>query len=96
MPSMKHCAITSRCSRPTQNPWLVHGLDPDVKAARLANYVITLGKDLLALSRACGVDHPALVSLDHVEVVDARFGSTSAREVFGYEPGWGVPESVPV
>lgn len=75
----------------TQNPWLVHGLDPELKAARLANYVLTLRKDLLALSRACGVTHPALISLDHVDVLDDRFGATSARDVFGYEPGWGVP-----
>ena len=75
----------------TQNPWLVHGLDPELKAARLANYVLTLRKDLLALSRACGVAHPALISLDHVDVLDDRFGATSARDVFGYEPGWGVP-----
>ncbi len=75
----------------TQNPWLVHGLDPELKAARLANYVLTLRKDLLALSRACGVTHPALISLDHVDVLDDRFGATSARDVFGYEAGWGVP-----
>jgi len=75
----------------TQNPWLVHGLDPELKADRLANYVITLRKDLLSLSRACGVTHPALVSLDHVDVLDDRFGASSARAIFGYEPGWGVP-----
>jgi glutamate synthase (ferredoxin) len=75
----------------TQNPWLVHGLDPELKADRLANYVITLRKDLLSLSRACGVTHPALISLDHVDVLDDRFGASSARAIFGYEPGWGVP-----
>jgi glutamate synthase domain-containing protein 2 len=87
---------TGRCPTgvATQNPWLVHGLDPELKAARLANYVITLRKDLLALSRACGVRHPALISLDHVDVLDDRFGATSAREIFGYEPDWGVPELI--
>jgi glutamate synthase (ferredoxin) len=84
---------TGRCPTgvATQNPWLVRGLDPELKAARLANYVLTLRKELLALSRACGVIHPGLVSLDHVDVLDDRFGATSAREIFGYEPGWGVP-----
>ena len=80
----------------TQQPWLVRGLDPELKAARLANYVVTLRKDLLALSRACGVEHPAFVSLDHIDVLDDRFGSTSARDLFGYEPGWGVPVHLPV
>jgi len=85
---------TGRCPTgvATQNPWLVRGLDPELKAARLANYVITLRKNLLALSRACGVTHPALISLDHVDVLDDRFGATSARGIFGYEPEWGVPE----
>jgi glutamate synthase domain-containing protein 2 len=79
----------------TQNPWLVHGLDPELKAARLANYVVTLRKDLLSLSRACGVTHPALISLDHIDVLDDRFGTSSARTIFGYEPGWGVPTVQP-
>ncbi len=78
----------------TQNPWLVHGLDPDLKSARLANYVTVLRKELLALSRACGVDHPARVSLDHFDVLDDRFGTRPAREVFGYLPDWGVPSTV--
>jgi len=75
----------------TQNPWFVRGLDPELKSERLASYVITLRKELLALSRACAVTHPALVTLDHIDVVDDRFGATSSREVFGYEPDWGVP-----
>jgi glutamate synthase domain-containing protein 2 len=77
----------------TQNPWLVHGLDPELRAARLANYVLVLRKELLALSRACGVSHPSLVSLDHFDVLDDRFGTHPAREVFGYRPAWGVPSS---
>ena len=84
---------TGRCPTgvATQNPWLVHGLDPDLKAVRLANYVVTLREDLLRLSWACGVSHPALISLDHVDVLDDRLGAMPARDVFGYEPGWGVP-----
>jgi glutamate synthase domain-containing protein 2 len=86
---------TGRCPTgvATQNPWLVHGLDPELKSARLANYVLSLRKDLLALSRACGVTHPALISLDHVDVLDDRFGALPARDVFDYEPGWGVPDA---
>jgi glutamate synthase domain-containing protein 2 len=75
----------------TQNPWLVHGLDPELKSARLANYVMVLRKEILALSRACGVEHPAQVSLDHFEILDDRFSSRPARDVFGYKPDWGVP-----
>ena len=72
----------------TQNRWLARGLDPTHKASRLANYVITLRKELLQLSRACGVTHPAQVSLDNFEILDDRFGTTSAREQFGYLDQW--------
>ena len=73
----------------TQNRWLMGGLDPTLKSARLANYLITLRKDLLALAHACGEAHPALVPLDRFEIVDG-LQTRSAREVFGYQPGWGA------
>lgn len=75
----------------TQNKWLISGLDPTYKAARLANYVATLRKELLQLSHACGKQHPAIVTTDHFSILDDHFGGMSARECFRYEPGWGVP-----
>jgi len=75
----------------TQSRWLMGGLDPTEKSARLANYVATLRKELQQLSRSCGVVHPALVTADHLELVDDRFGSRPLREAFGYDDNWGVP-----
>lgn len=75
----------------TQNKWLVRGLDVTDKAARYANYALTLDHDVMALARACGVAHPGLITLDHIEILDAGFGSRSAREVFHYEPEWSLP-----
>jgi glutamate synthase domain-containing protein 2 len=75
----------------TQNSWLARGLDPDDKAPRFASYVCTLRKELERLSHAVGVEHPALVSADDFEMVDDRFGTRSAREVFHYEASWGRP-----
>lgn len=74
----------------TQRPWLVRGLDPTLKSARLANYLMTLRKELLALANACGEVHPSLVALDRFSIVDG-FSMKSAREVFRYEAGWGLP-----
>ena len=74
----------------TQNRWLVGGLDPTLKSARLANYILTLRKDLLTLAHACGELHPGLVSLDRMDIVDG-FEHRSAREVFGYRTDWGIP-----
>jgi len=78
----------------TQHPWLVRGLDPTLKAARLANYVLTLRKDLLALSRACGVPHPSLVTADQLELLDDRFGAKTVAELFGYGRGFGLPSAL--
>ena len=75
----------------TQSAWLMRGLDPTHKAHRLANYVLTLRKELIYLSRACGVRHPALVVPDHFEILDDRFGSRNAQDVFGYEESWSLP-----
>ncbi len=52
----------------TQNRWLVRGLDPRHKAGRCGNYLLSLRKEILRLSRACGVAHPALFSEEHFEV----------------------------
>ena len=69
-------------------------IEPD-KAARLANYLITLRKELMWLTRATGAAHPALVDLDSFEMLDERFGAESPRSVFTYGNGWGQPgESV--
>ena len=75
----------------TQNEWLMRGLVPTDKAARLANYVTTLRKELLWLSRACGVEHPGLTTANHVELLDATHGSRNLYEAFGYDLGWGLP-----
>ncbi|MBK6580659.1 MAG: FMN-binding glutamate synthase family protein [Sandaracinaceae bacterium] len=75
----------------TQKPWLVKGLDPTLKSARLANYIMTLRKETLALAHACGEAHPGVVPLDHFDIVDG-FATRPAREVFGYDPRWGLPE----
>lgn len=76
----------------TQNRWLVGGLDPTSKAARLANYLVTLRKELLQLAGACGQPHPALVPLDRFDIVDGM-STRGAREVFGYQAAWGLPHA---
>ena len=68
----------------TQNRWLMSGLDPTHKASRFANYVVSLRKELLQLSRACGVEHPAMITTDHFEILDECYKARSATECFGY------------
>lgn len=77
----------------TQSKWLMRGLDPTDKAARLANYIIALRKELLQLSNASGLVHPSLLTPDQCEILDERFLSQSVREVFGLadDSDWGLP-----
>jgi glutamate synthase (ferredoxin) len=75
----------------TQNPWLAHGLDPTLKSVRAGNYLTTLRRDLMKVSEACGVPHPALVDPTSIEVLSNLSEGRSLAEVYGYQPDWGVP-----
>jgi glutamate synthase domain-containing protein 2 len=77
----------------TQNPWLAHGLDPTLKSVRAATYLQTLRRDLRKVAEACGVEHPGLIDTSAVEVLTGRTASRPLSEVYGYEPGWGLPSA---
>jgi glutamate synthase domain-containing protein 2 len=83
---------TDRCPTgvATHNRWLMRGLDPELKSARVANYIVALRSEMLSLARACGARHPALIDPGRIEVVGQRYTSAPFREVFGYEPEWPV------
>ncbi|MBK5231019.1 MAG: FMN-binding glutamate synthase family protein, partial [Thermoleophilia bacterium] len=76
----------------THKRWRTAGLRPESKSIRTANYIETLRGELLALSRACGHVHPALVGAGQLELVDGSFGSRTLSEVFNYQEDWGVPQ----
>jgi glutamate synthase domain-containing protein 2 len=80
----------------TQNAWLMRGLDPTLKSARLANYIAALRMELQHLANACGYAHPAMVPLDCFDILDDRLGTRPAADVFSYQPGWGLPRSAPL
>jgi glutamate synthase (ferredoxin) len=84
---------TGRCPTgvATQDKWLSRGLEPTSKASRVANYVKTLRRDLLKVSESCGVEHPALIGPDSVEILDTLADGRLLDEVYGYRPGWGYP-----
>jgi glutamate synthase domain-containing protein 2 len=75
----------------TQSAWLQRGLDPATKSERVAHYLAALRFELRRLARACGQPHPALVPIDAVEILRDEYHASSAREVFDYLPGWGLP-----
>jgi len=83
---------TDRCPTgvATQSAWLMRGLDPDLKSTRAASYLVGLRGEMLALGRACGVRHPALVDPARIELVNAGFRSLPLRDAFAYEHDWPV------
>ncbi|MEV0941332.1 FMN-binding glutamate synthase family protein [Micromonospora wenchangensis] len=77
----------------TQNAWLARGLDPARKSVRAANYLGTLRRDLVKVAEACGVEHPGLIDTDAIEILDGRTSARPLREVYGYQPQWGLPSA---
>ena len=75
----------------TQNAWLMRGLDPTDKSARLANYLMTLRKELMWIVHATGKQHPYELTLDDFEILGADFTARGAREAFGYASEWRRP-----
>ncbi|NWK54043.1 FMN-binding glutamate synthase family protein [Verrucomicrobiaceae bacterium N1E253] len=69
----------------THNRWLMRGLDPQLKAARLANYVVTLRYEIIKLCHAAGFCHPAFLTTNHFEILDGQLGTTSFKDLFGYD-----------
>ena len=68
-----------------------HGLDPELKSVRAANYIKTLRRDLLKVAEAAGVEHPGLIRTDDVEILTGQTVGTPLGDVYGYEPEWGMP-----
>ena len=83
---------TGRCPTgvTTNSAWLQRGLDPVLRAERVADYLSGLRAELSRLARTCGVVHPALVDPRQIEVLDGE-RSVSVAERFGYRPGWAMP-----
>ncbi len=52
-------------------------------------YVTTQRRLWRRASRACGVEHPGLVTMEHFDLLDEAFTAIDPRERFKYQPGWG-------
>src|SRR3954466_10375521 len=75
----------------------MRGLDPGLKSTikagyhagpRAASYLVGVRGEMLALGRACGVRHPALIDPARIELVNAGFRSLALRDAFAYEAEW--------
>jgi glutamate synthase domain-containing protein 2 len=75
----------------TQNAWLRRGLDPTLKSNRCSSYILALRRELMSISRTCGVQHPGLLRLDQISIVRDRITTLSAQAAYEYEKDWGIP-----
>jgi glutamate synthase domain-containing protein 2 len=75
----------------TQNKWLVRGLDPMSKGDRCAAYLIQLRKELIRVSNAVGVGHPAHITPHDIEILNGDYESRTLTGLYGYKDHWGVP-----
>ncbi len=96
---------TDRCPAgvATQDRALQKGLLPEVQSLRLARYVQSFRNEILAVTHACGYEHPSQFTADDIELSSGPTKFSTLREIHGYTPsrvwsgipGWGVtpPES---
>ncbi len=73
----------------TQNQWLARGLDPASKSTRAAVYLRTLRRELMKVSSAVGVAHPALITANDIEIMNGDYEARTLGGVYGYKDGWG-------
>lgn len=62
---------TNRCPTgiTTHNPWLMRGLDPTLKAERVASYQKRITQEVGVIAHACGVKEPRELTRKHVRMV---------------------------
>src|SRR4029078_6003777 len=70
----------------TQNERLQHGLDANVQSQRFARFCQSFRNELLAVTHACGYEHPRQFTSDDVELRLAAGLFKALRELHGYTP----------
>jgi glutamate synthase domain-containing protein 2 len=87
---------TGRCPTgiATQDRGLQRAVEPEVQGRRYAAFCRALRNEILAVTHACGYEHPAQFTADDVEVSAGPGIFKTAREIHGYTPDrrWtGIP-----
>lgn len=75
----------------TQNRWLERGLHVEDKAVRAATWLQAFDREIARLAGVMGHDHPGLIGVEDLMVLDDRHQAISGAELFNYKPGWGMP-----
>jgi glutamate synthase (ferredoxin) len=70
----------------THDPRLQEGLLPDHQAQRFARYLKSFQNELMALTHACGYQHPEEFTSEDVEISTGAAQFKTLRELEGYTP----------
>lgn len=70
----------------THNKWMQSGINIPIKAERLAQYFKTFRKEVLAITHACGYEHPAQFKMNDVDLsIGDRNLTDKLNKAYGYE-----------
>lgn len=78
----------------TQNPYLQKGLVPEVQALRFSRFCQSFRNEILAVTHACGYEHPSQFTTDDVELSAGPAEFKTLHKLYGYTPvrSWkGIP-----
>lgn len=70
----------------THNRWLQHGLDPKIQSLRFTRFCQSFRNELVAITHACGYEHPAQFTAEDVEISSGPGQFKTLRELYGYTP----------
>jgi len=70
----------------TQNKFLQHGIDPQVQSLRYARFCQSLRNEILAVTHACGYQHPSQFTGDDIEFGAGPAMFKSLKDLYGYTP----------
>jgi glutamate synthase (ferredoxin) len=79
---------TGRCPTgvATQDPGLQRAVEPEVQGRRFAAFCSALRNEILAVTHACGYEHPSQFTGDDIEVSSGPGLFKTVKEVHGYTP----------
>jgi glutamate synthase (ferredoxin) len=70
----------------TNAAWFQSGLIPELQAQRFARYLASFRNELLAVTHACGYQHPSEFTTDDVEISTGPAQFQTLRDIEGYSP----------
>lgn len=69
----------------TQNAWLSRAIKPEIQSVRFQRFCQSLRNEILAVTHACGYEHPSQFTMKDLEVSSGPSQFSTLSKVFGYD-----------